>query len=162
MKPVFSINFFYLSNFKWKSNFKNLNEHPNFLIKSSEKITCKNFLMLYIFTKNFVKLNNTGEFVKTTLIFRKNKQNIFNVLRAPYKNKLARNQITTRLFKTAIKIDYFHLGKLTITNPNFFFLVLREVFKQTILFESNMSNLNKLRIKTTFNVSDFWNYKTLL
>jgi len=153
--------FFYTSNFPYKSGV-GTTTFGNFIkSKRSDKIICKNFLILYVFLKILNKKNTQLPLftIKINSCSNPGKKNIINLLKAPYKNKLARNQITTPLFKFSIKITYIYLKDVMFSNPNYFLIFLNLLLNSFGYFESNVTYLNKLRVAINFKVTDYWNYK---
>lgn len=154
MYPKLTIQLFYNSNFCVLTNITKTPNYPRLFLKSSNKILCKNFLIFYLFLKifNFKGGQSQLRLLKPTIHSTKTSNNIHNILRAPYKNKLARNQLTTPLFKFSIKITHHANQRAPLQSPAAYFYLLCVVIPIFSTFESNVINLNKVRILMHFNI----------
>lgn len=148
MQNYISTQFYYNSNFPFKSDANYANFSKSFKYKISDKIFCKNFLILYFFIRCVGQNSGINTTLQTKVNFYSNpsKKNIFNVLKAPYKNKLARNQLTTPLYKFSVKLTHTYANTTVANNPTIFFLILSIFLKSFSFFESNVAYLNKIRL----------------
>ena len=147
------VNINYISNFN-PNFFKNFN---NFKNKNKKKIICRNFflfLFLLNFMKNFLFCKNIKLFIKPK------KKSFVNILKAPYKNKLSKNQIG--LFR------YFIIFKLTIfiniynfNNFNQLFLFLKKFILFFKFFETNIVYNYKLNFNFDFILNNYFVFKKL-
>ncbi len=134
-----------------------LNYYSNFRICLKSKkhlVFCKKFLsFLYLFNFIFLKNFNFEKnkiFFYTSFFFKKKKQRLFVILRAPYKNKLSRNQLTISRYFYNFNL-YFCLNKNikinSLKNFFYFFNSLRSFF---YFFESNICFLHSYKIFFNF------------
>lgn len=160
MQNYISTQFYYNSNFPFKNGVNYTNYAKSFKYQSSDKIFCKNFLILYFFIRCVGQNSGINTTLKTKVNFYSNppKKNIFNVLKAPYKNKLARNQLTTPLYKFSVKLTHIYPSTIIIHNPTIFFLILSIFLKSFSFFESNVAYLNKIRLLVSVVTNSYWNY----
>lgn len=122
MKNNFIVNINYISNFN-PTFYKSFNNIKN---KNKKKIYCRNlflFLFLLKYLDSFINCKNITIFIKPR------KKQFFNILKAPYKNKLAKNQIG--FFRYFIIFKFiFNLSLYNFNNYNNFFFF----FKKMIFF----------------------------
>lgn len=138
------------------------NFNPNFFLKpgnlnknyssSSEKINCKNFILFILLLKYIFKKrnNNVSIFVKPK------KSNLYNILRAPYKNKMARHQISFSrfFFNVTVKLDLENNVVFNnIPNLTSFLFFLKNFYS---FFESNVCFQHKSSINFKFNLNNFF------
>lgn len=132
------INLIFISNFK-----------PNFnkkIVTNNSKLNCKNFLIFLLVLRFFLK-KKISIFVKPQ--FRK----IINILKAPYKNKLSRTQITFSRYFIIFTLNFFKKNEyLNITNNNFFINFYKNLIKILNFFEIGLCNQKK--IKCFFNIKN--------
>jgi hypothetical protein len=135
------------------------NFNPNFLIKPSnlnknvnknEKINCKNFILFLLLLKNVFKNEKIKFFINPK------KSNLYNILRAPYKNKMSKHQITFNRFYFNISIILFLKKPIifnnTVSVSNFIYF-----FKNFYsFFESNICFQHKSNIKISFYLNNFF------
>jgi hypothetical protein len=116
MFKILTITPYYYSNFPFRSLAGNLFELNNTPIKSSSKIVSKNFIMFILFLKFFNKKTNKSSksVLKFKFLTQPSRKNIFNFLRAPYKNKLARNQLYTPMFKCTIQFFFYSTNSILV------------------------------------------------
>lgn len=114
MKHFLSLKFDYFTNFPIKSNWVTTTKKKMKISKKdSKKRMCKNVMLFILFLKFLKK----GVFklvdlkVGLNVLIQPYKQNVFNYLRAPYKNKLSRNQIYNPRFKISLLLK-FHKSNL--------------------------------------------------
>ena len=152
MKNNLSLTFHYWSNYPIKSNLISPEQiYSSFYpkIKNFNKKMCKNFIILIFFlkylTKKLSKINNI-DVIRYSFFIKPTKQNIFNYLRAPYKNKTSRNQLYTPRHKFLLKIQIFSKNYYIHNNFKIYNFLLNFLKKNLICFESNIIYLNKLNI----------------
>lgn len=127
-------------------------------IKNFNKKMCKNFIVLIFFLRFFKKKilkNSLLNKIKYSYFVKPQKKNIFNYLRAPYKNKTSRDQLYTPRHKFSIKIEFF--SKKIYNHHKYvnYTLIIKFLKKNFICFESNIMYLNKLNILYKGIVKDF-------
>ncbi len=145
-------------NLKYICNF-----NPNFLIKPThlnkkknkiifEKINCKNFIIFFILIKNVFKNTKIS-------FFNKPKKSVFsntNILRGPYKNKMARHQINISRYFFNIKI-VLKLKKNLIFNQQKNIFIFINFFKNFYsFFESNLVFQHKSSFTFFFSLKNFF------
>lgn len=135
------------------------NFNPNFLIKPSNlnknsdiigKINCKNFILFVLLIKTIFKNEKIKFFVNPK------KSNIYNILRAPYKNKMSKHQLTFNRFYFNINIT-LNLKKeiffKNIKSINDFVFFLKNFYS---FFESNICFQHKSKINFFFYLNNFF------
>jgi len=150
---ILNLNFFYHSNFPIKSNFnyyaqkKNLFNKKMAFLKNDKKI-CKNFFLLILFLKylNLKLAVSGGVFFRYRFFIKPNRQNIFNYLRAPYKNKLARNQVYIPRYKFSVNLSLLTVVKMHAYPYTHYSPVLNFFKKNLVGISSNIFYLNKIKI----------------
>ena len=157
------IQFDYHTNFPIRSNWA-LSLHKQTLkptdLKSGKNF-CKNFIILILFLKFLKKsfFKKVGLLITWSFFIKPNRQNIFNYLRAPYKNKLARNQVYIPRYKFSIKVNFLTPQSHTHVGHGTQNLLINLLKSSLCCFESNVTYLNRVNIKQTTSIKDFWNYK---
>lgn len=151
---ILKLNFFYFSNFPIKSNFilpRGANNLSNrkVVYNSAEKKICKNFFLLILFIKYLTlkSIQKNNFFVSYKFFIKPNQQNIFNYLRAPYKNKLARNQLYIPRYKFSLQITISTLTKIFFNSNTHYNIVLNFLKKYLIGVSSNIFYINKIKIQ---------------
>jgi hypothetical protein len=167
MKNNLSLIFHYWSNYPIQSNWAEGNKLYMSMyskIKNFNSKMCKNFIILIFFLRFFKKKilkNRSLDKIKYSYFIKPQKKNIFNYLRAPYKNKTSRNQLYTPRHKFSIKIEFFSKKFYTYSKHISYTWIIQFFKKNFICFESNIVYLNKLNILYKGVVRGFWNYKKI-
>lgn len=136
------------------------NFNPNFLIRpknlnknyndSLGKVNCKNFILFVLLLKNIFKKNHINIFVKPK------KSNLYNILRAPYKNKMSRHQITLSrfFFNISIKLPFTeYINFNQICSIVYFLDFLKNFYS---FFESNICFQHKSNLSFKFYLNNFF------
>lgn len=133
----------YVTNFSADSAVRHSNLYDT-KIKNKRKMyikkSCRHFILFVYFLKNIFSNHNISIFVKPKKI------NIFNILRAPYKNKISKHQMTLSRFylNVSLKIklnDFIHFNNTnSVTNIVNFLKSFYSFFESNICFQhkSNM------------------------
>lgn len=161
MRHFLSLKFDYFTNFPIRSNWlvavKQKMKTPN---KYNKKRTCKNIIIFLLFLKFLKKTMFKSMDLKILLnvFIQPSQQNLFNYLRAPYKNKLSRNQIYNPRFKLSFTLKFYKLEWESHTSPIVTINFINFFKKNLISFESNILYLNKIKVfyKSFFKI--YWNY----
>lgn len=138
-----------------------LNYYSNYkiLIKSKKYwLFCKKFLS-FLFLVNhifFLKKNNLNFFLKGSFFFKKKKQKIFVILRAPYKNKLSRNQLTISRYFFKFNILIFLKNYFFFENLSHLFIFLKNLNYFFFFFETNICFLKSQKIILSFFLKNFF------
>lgn len=142
------ISFKYVTNFN-PGSFLYIKGLKNFTKLSNQKsnvdvVGCKHFILFIFLLKHLFKKN------KITLFVKPKKSNIQNILRAPYKNKMSKHQLTFSRFFLNVSINI--LKKTPIVCQNIFYLVnlVNELKKFYSFFESNICFQHKSSINFSF------------
>jgi len=139
------------------TNFRPINTKINsnffFRVRSKNRIMCRNFilfLLLISYLKNNIFFLNFSFFVKP--FFKKSAV----ILRAPYKNKLSRHQLSYSRYNLMLKFN-LKLNDFLIFNQigDLFFLVTK-IKSFFLWFESNICYQHK--IKFNFNIKYIDNF----
>lgn len=128
-----------------------LNLSTNFnLGLNKKKIICKK-LILFVLVINFFLKNCK----KSSFFFKKNKKNIYNFNKAPYRYKMARNQlyfnrknVILKLIFEDFKKNNFFFKKKKLNN--FFFLKIKFLLNFFIKLENNILNIKNIKISENF------------
>lgn len=164
MTTFLILKFDYFTNFSIKSNWSLEVDNSIFRkksIKTVNKQICKNFILLLTFLKflNTVLFNGGGGELLVSVFVKPSRQNIFNYLRAPYKNKLSRNQLYIPRFKLSITVFLKNRSYFFVQNPSLISRYVNFFKKNLFSVESNVLYLNKLRIFYKNCIINYWNYK---
>ena len=145
----------YITNFKPNTQ---ISENFTFSYKNKKNIViCKNFLaFMYLINHLQKKKNNIKIFLKPT------NSSLETLLRAPYRHKISRHQITFSryFFLISFKIPFNFTIHINNTNQLFFFI--NELKRYFIFFESNICYTHSCKIKLNFFYNNFFkimNYK---
>lgn len=114
-------------------------------LRYKNQILCRNLFLFLYFLKNINNkhVNTVSFFIKPT------NNNIFTVLRAPYRYKLGRYQYTTSRF--IINCTFFILlGVSVIVKPNQMLDYITMCKQFYPFFETNLCYQHKVLIKTLF------------
>lgn len=143
-----------------------LNYFSNYkiLIKSKKYwIFCKKFLS-FLFLLNYLfslKKGNYNFFLRGTFFFKKKKQKLFVILKAPYKNKLSRNQLTVSRFFFKFNIFIFLKNYFFFKDISNFLIFFKKFNYFFFFFETNVCFLKSQKIIFSFFLKDFF-FKNLL
>jgi hypothetical protein len=153
LKNKIIININYITNFN-PNFFKNF---KNFKNKNKKKIICRNFF-LFLFLLNF--LNKSLYFNSIKLFIKPKKKQFNNILKAPYKNKLSKNQIGFNRYFINFKI-IFYLKIFFFKNFFYFFNFIKIFLNFFKFFETNIIYNYKINIYFNFALTDFFEFKKL-
>ena len=154
MKNKFNISINYSTNFN-PDFFKKYN---NFKNKNKNKIFCRNFFLFFM-SLNF--LNNKVNFEKCIIFVKPKKTFFINILKAPYKNKLFKDQLGFSKYFLILKISCF-LYFYKINSFNQFFFFFYNFYNFFLFIESNIINNYKILFTFNFNFFNFFNFKNKL
>lgn len=149
MRHFLSLKFDYFTNFPVKSNWMSLTRQEiKTSNKNSRKRMCKNIILFILFLKFLKKIvfKIVNLKIKLGILIQPRRQNIFNYLRAPYKNKLARNQIYNPRFKLSLNLNFYKFDLYEHEQPGVSFELINFLKKNLSGFESNILYLNKICI----------------
>jgi hypothetical protein len=109
---------------------------------------CKNFIILLVFLKFLKKMffKKSGLGVKCGIFIKPLKKNIFNYLRAPYKNKLSRNQLFLPRYKFSVVVTVFYGGFYKRGESTSYIFLINFFKKNLICVESNITYLHRVGI----------------
>jgi hypothetical protein len=145
----------YITNFKPSNH---ISENFTFSYKNKKNIIiCKNFLaFMYLINHLQKKNNNIKVFLKPT------SSSLETLLRAPYRHKISRHQITFSRyyfvisFKVPLKFNVF------INNFDQLFFLIKELKNYFVFFETNICYTHSCKIRFNFYYNEFFkimNYK---
>lgn len=145
----------YITNFKPSSQ---ISENFTFSYKNKKNtIICKNFLaFMYLINYLQKKKNNIKIFLKPT------SSNLETLLRAPYRHKISRHQITFSRYFFLITFKIPLNFTVNVVNFNQLIFFINELKWYFIFFESNICYTHNCKIKFNFFYDDFFkimNYK---
>jgi len=142
------INFNFITNFSPSLKIKS--EIYLKKIKTKNKTNCKHFILFTLILKNIFKKNKISIFIKPK------KFKIFNILRAPYKNKNSKHQITFSRFFLNVSIKIFLKNIINFINIYKITFFLNNLKKYYSFFESNICFQHKSKICFFFYLNDFF------
>jgi len=136
------------------------NFNPNFSIKpqnlnknynnKSDKINCKNFILFLLLLKNIFQNNSITIFVKPK------KSSLYNILRAPYKNKMSKHQLGFSRFFFNISVILQLSNLVFFKNPSNLVVFLNFLKNFYSFFESNICFQHKSQINFKFYLNNFF------
>lgn len=153
------IRFFYTCNFKpVVTGHTPLNLYSFKKLRNNNHVMCRNFFIFLFFINKDLRSDNNLSF---SVFLRPNRRSNNTILRAPYRYKLARYQITTSKYNVIVtsKIRY-PFKDITTLSEVIDFVFLNKKFYSC--FESNMIFQNKVRLSFNTRFSNFFkinNYK---
>lgn len=117
---------------------------PKFNKISINRITCKNFVLFILFLKYFFNES-------VSLHIKKEIKNETNLLKAPYKNKMAVNQVAISTFKLKLTV---------LLTPKSFNFEIKQHFIKGLIIKS-MILFQKLDVNTVplYKITSFLNFK---
>jgi hypothetical protein len=136
-KISFSIN--YITNFK--PHFNTENNLHTFNLSFKKKLISKNFF-LFITSMKFFK--QTSIFKKSNLFIKKSKKIVYTLLRAPYRHKLTRHQLTLIRYYICQKLDYNLNFNIEINNKKDLNILIKCIKRFYSWFESNIVYQHKI------------------
>jgi hypothetical protein len=138
------------------------NFNPNFLLKpdnltknfdrntNNGRVNCKNFILFILLLKNIFKKNKIA-------IFTKPKQSsIHNILRAPYKNKMSKHQITLSRFNFNITVSVDLKKAIDLKNTKQVVKILDCLKTFYSFFESNVCFQHRSNIAFKFLLNNYF------
>lgn len=142
------ISFKYVTNFNPGSflyirdvrNFNKISNQKN----NSQLVGCKHFILFIFLLKNLFKTH------KITLFVKPKKTNTQNILRAPYKNKLSKHQLTFSRFFLNVSIKINTSSKIFCLNTKHLIKITHELKKFYSFFESNICFQHKCCVNLNF------------
>ncbi len=133
-KSVFEI--FYLTQFP--VNFSDISKKNRLFVKN---------IILYLLFITFIFSETTNSFVKFNFIRIKNKS--FITIKAPYRNKITRNQYLKRNYFYKLTIDFTYSNPM---RPNLFF-VLKRISNLLVTFEFSFFLANYVTVNLYYSVN---------
>lgn len=141
MKKSITLHIKLYSNFP--ITFKKLN------LYKTKQIFCKNYIVLYFLLKFFKKIL-IKNIINISIFAKKKKNNIITLLRAPFRHKLAKNQIGQTNNCLDVIIDFFSDNSSVYINSYLICNYLSKFVKFAYFFESNIifQRSTKISLKT--------------
>lgn len=144
----------FLTNFR-PANFSYLNNIDFLKIRKNSKIILRNFFLFLILLK-YLTNNKNKKFLNQTVWVKPTKKKLITILKAPYKNKLARNQLLLKRFFIFYKIKLIFLDKIDFKSFDKI-LELIKFFKNFNFFlESSLIYQYKTKINFNFFYNNFF------
>lgn len=139
------------------TNFRPINNDINssffFKIRSKNRIMCRNFILFLLLISYLKKINfflNFSFFVKP--VFKKS----IVILRAPYKNKLSRHQLSYKRYNLMLRFKLKLNDFIVFKNINDLVFLINKIKSFFLWFESNICYQHK--IKFNFNLTYINNF----
>ena len=137
---MIKVNLNYISNF-------NVNISSNSFLK--KKIFCKNFIVFLMFL-NFLKKKKISIFFKP--VFKRS----FDMLKAPYRFKMSKNQLYFSRFD--ILVSFLFSKNVLVTNKQKILFFYKYIFKFFLNFEVNICLQSSIKVFFTFKYPENYLY----
>jgi hypothetical protein len=144
------LSFHYVTNFQPNSNIETITKVNNKGVVKNNKIFCKNFIIFIILIRRLFKKKTPTVFIKPTY------KNTYNILRAPYKNKISKHQICLSRFFIVVSFKLKFSNKLNLSNLASVFFLVKFLKKFYSFFETNISYQHKSILSFYFYLSDYF------
>jgi hypothetical protein len=143
----------FLTNFK-PTNFSYLNDFNFYKVRKSSKILLRNFFLFIFLLKYLINKNNikTNQSIWIKPIHKK----IITILKAPYKNKTARNQLLFKRFFFVFKLKFFLKEKLVFNDLQKLLKFIQFFKKFNLFIESSLMYQYKIKIIFNFYFKNFF------
>lgn len=137
------------------TNFRPINTNVNsnffFKIRTKNRIMCRNFI-LFLLLISYLKGNNFflnfSFFVKP--VFKKSSV----ILRAPYKNKLSRHQLSYSRYNLMLRFNLKLNSLLNLSQSNDLVFLINKIKSFFLWFESNICYQHKIKLIFNLNYVD--------
>lgn len=153
-KPLFyknlRISLQYVTNFQPNSNIEKIAKVTNKGVFKNNKIFCKNFIIFIILIKQLFGKKTPTIFIKPSY------KNTYNILRAPYKNKISKHQICLSRFFIVVSFKVRFNMFINIDNLNYLFGVINFLKNFYSFFETNIIYQHKSILIFFFSFRDFF------
>lgn len=150
-KNTVEISLKYVTNFNPNFFVKSTTLNKNFFKKkNNEKINCKSFILFVLLLKNTFTDSSVSVFVKPK------KSSIYNILRAPYKNKMSRHQLTFSRFYFNLKITLSSVDCIRLKKISNLPILLNSIKSFYSFLESNVCFQHKSRLCLNFWLNDYF------
>lgn len=140
----------YITNFQPNSNIEVLTKVNSSGIVKNNKIFCKNFIIFIILMRRLFGKNTPTVFIKPTY------SNTYNILRAPYKNKISKHQISLSRFFIVVKFKLKLFNNIFLKNFTNLFNIIKFLKNFYSFFETNITYQHRSIIIFFFNLDDFF------
>ena len=140
----------YVTNFQPNSNIELLTKVTNKGIFKNNKIFCKNFIIFIILLRRMMKTSTPTVFIKPTY------KNTYNILRAPYKNKISKHQICLSRFYMNVSFNLQLTDFLLFKNIGAVLFFLKKLKNFYSFFETNISYQHRSVIIFYFSFGEFF------
>jgi len=144
----------FLTNFR-PANFSRIN-NINFLkIRKNSKIILRNFFLFLILLK-YLTNNKKKNFLNQNIWIKPTRRKLITILKAPYRHKLARNQLLLKRFFIFYKIRLVLNEKIEIKSFNKIIELVNFFKKFNFFLESSLIYQYKTKINFNFFYNDFF------
>jgi len=140
----------YVTNFQPNSNIETLTKTTNKGVFKNNKIFCKNFIIFVVLLRRMLKTSTPTVFVKPTY------KNTYNILRAPYKNKISKHQICLSRFYMNISFKIRFNEFIFLNNIDSLFFIVKRLKNFYSFFETNISYQHRSILMFYFSFADFF------
>lgn len=144
----------FLTNFR-PSNFSYLDDISFLKIRKNSKIILRNFFLFLILLK-YLTNKKKKSFLNQTIWIKPTKKKLITILKAPYKNKLARNQLLLKRFFIFYKLKLVLNDDIEIKNFNNIIELVQFFKKFNFFLESSLIYQYKTKINFNFFYNDFF------
>jgi len=145
-----SISLHYVTNFQPNSNIETLTKVNNKGVVKNNKIFCKNFIIFIVLIKRLFKKKTPTVFIKPTY------KNTYNILRAPYKNKISKHQVCLSRFFIVVSFKLKFSETILLSNITSLFFVLNFLKKFYSFFETNITYQHRSILTFYFFFNNFF------
>lgn len=143
----------FLTNFR-PSNFSYLDDINFLKIRKNSKIVLKNFFLFLILLKYLT--NNKKKFLNQSIWIKPTRKKLITILKAPYRHKLARNQLLLKRFFIFYRIKLLLNEKIEVVSFNKAVELVGFFKKFNFFLESSLIYQYKTKINFSFFYNDFF------
>lgn len=128
----------------------------NFLkIRKNSKIILRNFFLFIILLK-YLNHNKNKNFINQTVWVKPTRKKLITILKAPYKNKLARNQLLLKRFFIFYRVKLTLVERIQLKSFNKIIELIHFFKKFNFFLESSLIYQYKTKVNFSFYYNDFF------
>lgn len=140
----------YVTNFQPNSNIEVLTKATNKGLFKNNKIFTKNFIIFIILIRRLFKKGTPTVFIKPTYT------NTYNILRAPYKNKISKHQVCLSRFFIVVSFKLKLINFVFFKNTSGLIFLINFLKKFYSFFETNITYQHRSILMFNFFLEDFF------
>lgn len=144
----------FLTNFR-PANFAQLGGINFLKIRKNSKIILRNFFLFIILLK-YLNHNKNKNFINQTVWVKPTRKKLITILKAPYKNKLARNQLLLKRFFIFYRVKLTLVERIQLKSFNKIIELIHFFKKFNFFLESSLIYQYKTKVNFSFYYNDFF------